>query len=273
MDFQTIEYAFLGINKQIRCKSKRKEIMKQNRLTERIRLSRCGGRPPKMGLKIFPAIILVLTLLCVPVPFAREASNTDTASEKKAGGVTKASVQGVPGIMREAVTKEPRELKTAIATVKDDDPAEKINTVQLEGTPVLSGSPVRDKGRQIKWQILCTGGNCGAGNVTCLLGASADYYMCGTVGQTSVGPGSSPSYDINSGFWQDFLSGFLRGDANGDGTIGLDDVVYLLNYLYRNGPAPIPFEAGNANCDEGVDLEDVVYLINYVLRGGLPPVC
>jgi len=31
---------------------------------------------------------------------------------------------------------------------------------------------------------------------------------------------------------------FLFGDANGDGLVDLGDVVFLVNYLYRNGPAP-----------------------------------
>ena len=65
----------------------------------------------------------------------------------------------------------------------------------------------------------------------------------------------------------------LRGDTNRDGMIDLEDVVYLINYLYINGSAPEPLEAGNANCDELVDLEDVVYLINYVLKEGPPPDC
>jgi uncharacterized delta-60 repeat protein len=62
-----------------------------------------------------------------------------------------------------------------------------------------------------------------------------------------------------------------RGDTNRDGIIDLGDVVFLINYLYKNGPAPCPSEAGNANCDETIDLGDVVYLINYLFKGGPPP--
>jgi len=65
----------------------------------------------------------------------------------------------------------------------------------------------------------------------------------------------------------------IRGDANGDGVIDLGDVVYLINYLYREGDPPSPIEAGDCNCDEIVDLGDVVYLINYLFRGGPPPNC
>jgi hypothetical protein len=45
----------------------------------------------------------------------------------------------------------------------------------------------------------------------------------------------------------------------------------MINYLFRNGPAPDPLEAGDANCDGVVDPADVVYLINYLFRNGPPP--
>lgn len=66
---------------------------------------------------------------------------------------------------------------------------------------------------------------------------------------------------------------FLLGDASGDGLINLSDVVFLVNYLYRSGPASEPLQAGDANCDGIVDLGDVVYLANYLFRGGTPPQC
>jgi photosystem II stability/assembly factor-like uncharacterized protein len=64
---------------------------------------------------------------------------------------------------------------------------------------------------------------------------------------------------------------FLFGDASGDGLIDLGDVVFLVNYLYRNGPAPEPPKAADANCDGIVDLGDVIYLTNYLFKGGPPP--
>jgi len=65
----------------------------------------------------------------------------------------------------------------------------------------------------------------------------------------------------------------IRGDPNGDGAIDLGDVVYLINYLYRDGDPPTYIEAGDCNCDGIVDLGDVVYLINYLYREGDPPSC
>ena len=69
----------------------------------------------------------------------------------------------------------------------------------------------------------------------------------------------------------DIVNVMLRGDANGDGIINIGDVVYLINYLYRNGTAPDHLEAGDANCDGVIDIGDVVHLINYLYRSGPPP--
>jgi len=61
------------------------------------------------------------------------------------------------------------------------------------------------------------------------------------------------------------------GDANGDGSIDIDDVVYLIGYIFSSGPAPDPLEAGDADCSGGVDIDDVVYLIMYIFSGGHAP--
>jgi hypothetical protein len=63
------------------------------------------------------------------------------------------------------------------------------------------------------------------------------------------------------------------GDANGDGVVDIEDIVYLINYLFENGSAPVPLENGDANCDNNVDVSDVVFLINYLFKGGPQPSC
>jgi hypothetical protein len=63
----------------------------------------------------------------------------------------------------------------------------------------------------------------------------------------------------------------LCGDCNGDGIIDVADPIYLLNYLYKNGPVPDPLDNGDCNCDQTVDLGDAVYLLNYLFKGGSSP--
>ena len=64
-----------------------------------------------------------------------------------------------------------------------------------------------------------------------------------------------------------------RGDCNGDGVVDIGDVVYEINYLFRNGPPPEPMSAGDVNCDGIIELGDIVFLINYVFRNGPVPRC
>jgi len=67
------------------------------------------------------------------------------------------------------------------------------------------------------------------------------------------------------------LQAFTCGDANGDGVINSADVTYLINYLFKSGSEPVPWEAGDTNSDGIINSSDIVYLINYLFRGGPPP--
>ncbi len=101
--------------------------------------------------------------------------------------------------------------------------------------------------------------------------------------------------DLNDGMtWEQWYhgilryAGFYRGDVDASDTLELpavdiSDLVYLINYLYKGGPAPLPFaDQGDVdgqpnvkdfNCPKNnVNIGDVVYLINHVYKGGPPPI-
>jgi len=65
----------------------------------------------------------------------------------------------------------------------------------------------------------------------------------------------------------------LCGDANGDEIINVGDVVYLIGYVFNDGPPPVPLHAGDENCDDEVNVGDAVYLINHIFRDGPRPCC
>ncbi|NIM96985.1 MAG: hypothetical protein GTO24_02530 [candidate division Zixibacteria bacterium] len=76
------------------------------------------------------------------------------------------------------------------------------------------------------------------------------------------------------GSWSDQTWSFdleNYGDANGDGKIDAGDAIYLLNYLFRQGPPPEPLAAGDINGDCEVSASDVIYIINYLFRQGPAP--
>lgn len=62
-------------------------------------------------------------------------------------------------------------------------------------------------------------------------------------------------------------------DFNADGVIDIGDAVFLINYVLKDGPPPVPEWTGDVNGDTVVDIEDVYYLISYLFRGGPPPSC
>jgi hypothetical protein len=68
-------------------------------------------------------------------------------------------------------------------------------------------------------------------------------------------------------------SGRLRGDVNQDGVIDPADIVYFINYLFRDGDPPDPLVVGDCNCDEEAGPGDIVFLINYLFRNGPSPDC
>ncbi len=64
---------------------------------------------------------------------------------------------------------------------------------------------------------------------------------------------------------------YTCGDADGSGAVDIDDVVYLIAYIFSGGPEPVPYESGDADCSGAIDIDDVVYLIAYIFSGGHEP--
>ncbi len=67
------------------------------------------------------------------------------------------------------------------------------------------------------------------------------------------------------------LSSYVCGDANSSEVISVTDVVYIINYIFAGGPAPVPTMAADCDCNSLLNISDAVYLINYIFSGGNPP--
>jgi hypothetical protein len=67
------------------------------------------------------------------------------------------------------------------------------------------------------------------------------------------------------------LREYVCGDADASSGVDIDDVVYLIAYIFSGGPEPVPYESGDADCVGGVDIDDVVYLIAFIFLGGPEP--
>ncbi len=74
---------------------------------------------------------------------------------------------------------------------------------------------------------------------------------------------------VNSG--EVVIYATIRGDANTDGNINVGDIVYLVNFVFNDGPAPITERAGDANADGNVNIGDAVYICQYIFHDGPAP--
>ncbi len=63
----------------------------------------------------------------------------------------------------------------------------------------------------------------------------------------------------------------LRGDVTGDNLTLVNDLVFLVNYVFKSGPSPSCEKEGDANGDGNILVNDLVSLVNYIFKGGIAP--
>ena len=65
---------------------------------------------------------------------------------------------------------------------------------------------------------------------------------------------------------------YMKGDYDANDVVNAGDALYLENYIYKNGPAPVGGAGrGDANCDGNIDIGDIAAIILYIYGVGLEP--
>lgn len=66
---------------------------------------------------------------------------------------------------------------------------------------------------------------------------------------------------------------YWPGDVknNGGELPGLGDLLWLINYIFRNGPPPPVMVAADVDGSCAVGVPDIIYLINHIYKHGPPP--
>ena len=67
------------------------------------------------------------------------------------------------------------------------------------------------------------------------------------------------------------LDTFVRGDANNDSLVDLADVLFILNFLFDNGPPPECTDTADTNDDGNVEISDPIGILNFLFLQGCPP--
>ena len=69
------------------------------------------------------------------------------------------------------------------------------------------------------------------------------------------------------------------GDVNHNGIVNIQDVTYLIDFLYRNGHQPIcqggpgKYPEADANGNGTTNVQDISYVIKFLYLGGSAPIC
>jgi len=61
------------------------------------------------------------------------------------------------------------------------------------------------------------------------------------------------------------------GDTDNSGSVDIDDIIFLVNYIFLGGPSPDPVDLGDTDCSGEIDIDDVIYLVGYIFLGGNDP--
>ncbi len=192
----------------------------------------------------------------------------------------------------------------ATATVKDADGNEK--TVELSGEVKLcfpwleelreriaahlsgTGALRLDTKRGDKMPFDVTDLRTLAGATISVKDAGGKVVLSGVVGELKVFPAPpapaagggafTPEDEVMSAAGLDLFfdvsevhdASFIRGNANDDDRFDLSDAVFILDYLFLDGPAPYCADAADANDSGFVDISDTIYML-YSLYGGEGP--
>ena len=64
----------------------------------------------------------------------------------------------------------------------------------------------------------------------------------------------------------------VTGDVNVSGSITTSDIIDVVTYVFKSGPAPQPVEeAGDVNCSSSITSEDIIYMVNFIFKSGAAP--
>lgn len=64
----------------------------------------------------------------------------------------------------------------------------------------------------------------------------------------------------------------LSGDVTNDASVTSQDIIFMVNHLFKSGPTPVPVAlVGDVDCSGTLTANDVIRLVNFVFKSGASP--
>ena len=115
-----------------------------------------------------------------------------------------------------------------------------------------------------------TGNVSGLGSATAVNGVASLSVTGTTAGSITITASAAGVPNNGTTIFNVVAAPNPHGDVNGDGTVNVADIFYMINFLFAGGPAPIG--SGDVNGDGFTNVADIFYLINFLFAGGPAPV-
>jgi hypothetical protein len=65
----------------------------------------------------------------------------------------------------------------------------------------------------------------------------------------------------------------MCGDCAMDEAINILDIVFIINFIYKDGTTPSPLSIADVDGITGVNILDIIHMINFVYKNGADLSC
>lgn len=99
---------------------------------------------------------------------------------------------------------------------------------------------------------------------------SVKTYLNATSSYLSVAAGTPAELTIMTEEEYNNTHSYTRGDANGDGQVGMPDIMFIVNHILGTPAEGFNQQGADANGDGQIGMPDVMYVVQFILTGEFP---
>ncbi len=167
-----------------------------------------------------------------------------------------------------------------LSPIEDYAPAVSSLTIAYEDSEPLSVTPLTPAGHSmtVQWYLDDTPIDGETGTTFNATGPSVGpgtHIVKALVHDPTAYVRNDPLYLLNGiqSWTVEVTGGYICGDVDGNLEVNVLDIIYLIAYKYKGGPAPSVMNAADVNSDGTVNVLDIIALIDFKFKGGPSPNC